>query len=104
MRRLMVTYRVRPEAAAENEELIRDVFGELHAADPAGLRYAVYARDDGVTFVHVVEHEDGHNPLPELEAFKRYTGAVLERCQEPPVAGEVREIGAFGFGAPAREA
>jgi hypothetical protein len=94
MRRAIVSYKVRPETASENEELIRGVFDELAVADPKGVRYSAFVLDDGVSFVHVVEHE-GDNPIPELAAFKRYSEAVRERCAEPPVVAEAREIGAF---------
>lgn len=95
MTRRMVRYTVHPEHAARNEELIRDVFVELHESAPAGLRYRALVLDDGVTFVHTVEHPDVRNPLPELAAFKRYVEGVLERCDGPPVTSVVRELGYF---------
>jgi hypothetical protein len=38
----MVRYTVKPERAAENVELVRAVYDELHGAQPAGLRYATF--------------------------------------------------------------
>jgi hypothetical protein len=46
-----------------------------------------------VSFVHLVEHSDGANPLPELDAFKRYIAEVRERCAVQPVFDELREVG-----------
>jgi hypothetical protein len=92
----MVRYRVRPEEAAPNEELIRGVFEELEDRAPDAFRYRVFVLDDGVTFVHVVEYEEGANPLPGLESFRRYTAEVRERCQEAPEFAELREIGSIG--------
>jgi hypothetical protein len=76
---------VRPETAAVNEQLIRGVFDELAQAEPANVRYRAFALDDGVSFLHVVEVEEGDNPIPALPSFKRYSEAVLERCHEQPV-------------------
>ena len=53
MRQVMVRYKVKPERAAENEELVRAVYDELHRTEPAGLRYATFQLDDGVSFVHL---------------------------------------------------
>jgi hypothetical protein len=98
MKRTMVTYKVRPEAAAVNEELIRGVFGELAQAEPQNVRYTAFVLGDGVTFVHIVEIEDGENPIPQLGSFKRYTEAVLERCEDQPVVTEPRVVGTYRFG------
>ncbi len=100
MRRVMVSYRVKVERAAENEALVRTVYDELHAAAPDGLRYATFKLDDGVSFVHLAETEDGQNPLPDLQAFKDFQAAIGERCEEPLRVSELHAIGAFRlFGA-----
>jgi hypothetical protein len=92
----MIRYKVWPDQAALNEQLIRGVFEELRELEPAAFRYEVFVLDDGVSFVHIVEYEDGTNPLPGMTSFKRYTAAVRERCEEQPVVTEVREIGSVG--------
>lgn len=99
MRRVMVRYRVRPDQAARNEELVRAVYDELDRTAPAGIRYATFQLEDGVSFVHLasVETEDGRNPLSELTAFKRFQEDIGERCDEAPVATGLREIGSFRF-------
>ena len=93
MTRKMVRYEVRPEAADRNEELIRDVFAELQGLDHDGFRYEVFVLGDGVTVVHLVEHPDGANPLPELASFKRYSADVRERLVAEPVFEELRKVG-----------
>ena len=103
MRQVMVRYKVKPERAAENEELVRAVYEELQRVEPAGLRYATFQLDDGVSFVHLasVETEDGRSPLSELKAFQEFQEHVRERCEEVPVATELRQIGSFRvFGEP----
>jgi hypothetical protein len=97
MRRVMVRYRVKPDQAAANEELVRAVYEELERTRPAGLRYATLQLEDGVSFVHLAstETDDGHNPLSEVGAFKRFQEGIRDRCDEAPVATELREIGSY---------
>jgi L-rhamnose mutarotase len=97
MRRVMIRYEVKPDRAAENEELVRAVYEELDRTQPAGLHYATFALEDGVSFVHLstIDSEDGHNPLTEVEAFARFQQGIGDRCEEGPVVAQLREIGSF---------
>ena len=99
MKRIMVRYKVKPERAEENEQLVRAVYEELERTAPAGLRYATFKLDDGVSFVHIAatDTEDGKNPLQEVQAFKAFQENVTERCAEPPEARELHEVGSFRF-------
>jgi hypothetical protein len=99
MSKVMVRYKVRPESAQENEQLVRAVYEELDRTKPAGLRYATFRLDDGVSFVHIAsnETEDGQSPLREVKAFQEFQKDVAERCAEPPVARELLEVGSFRF-------
>jgi hypothetical protein len=97
MKHVIVRYKVNPEHAAENEELVRAVYANLDETNPTGLRYATFHLDDGVSFVHLAstDSEDGQSPLPELPAFKRFQENINERCDEGPVVSSVREIGSY---------
>ena len=99
MKKHMVSYKVKPERAAENERLAAAVYDALRAARPTGLRYATFRLEDGVSFVHIVAHDepDGSNALTSLPAFKAFAAGVKERCDQPPVRAELTEIGAYGF-------
>jgi hypothetical protein len=99
MRQVIVRYKVKPDRVAENEQLVRAVYDELHRTEPAGLRYATFRMADGVSFVHLstTETEDGRNPLTEVEAFARFQEGIGERCDEPPVVTELQAIGSYGF-------
>jgi hypothetical protein len=98
MSKVMVRYKVKPERAQENEQLIRAVYEELQSTVPAGLRYATFRLDDGVSFVHIASNEtDGPTPLLEVAAFQQFQKDVGVRCAEPPVSGELHEIGSFRF-------
>jgi hypothetical protein len=94
MPQVMVRYRVRPERAAENEELVRAVYDEIATTRPDGLSYATFKLPDGVTFVHVAQHDED-NPLPKTRAFQRFQEAIRDRCDEPPVVTELEEIGSY---------
>jgi hypothetical protein len=95
MRQVMVRYRVKPERVAENEELVRAVYDELSRTDPAGLRYATFKLDDGVSFLHLASTEDGQNPLSQVNAFKRFQENLADRCDERPAVTELTEIDSF---------
>jgi hypothetical protein len=65
MRQVMVRYKVKPDRAAENKELVRAVYAELARRRPAGLRYATFGLEDGVSFVHLasLDTDEAGNPL-----------------------------------------
>jgi quinol monooxygenase YgiN len=95
----MVRYKVKPDQAEKNAELVRAVYEELHRTEPSGMRYATFQLDDGVSFVHVhrSETDDGARALPELPAFKRFQEGIADRCEEQPVVSQITEVGSFGF-------
>ena len=97
MKRMMVRYKVKADRAAENERYITSVFEQLKREQPAGLRYASFKLDDGVSFMHIVSVEtaDGSNPLRELPAFKAFTAEISDRCEDPPVTADLQEIGSY---------
>ncbi|MGI8688517.1 MAG: hypothetical protein ACR2M3_08050 [Thermomicrobiales bacterium] len=98
MRQVMVRYKVKPEQAARNEELVRRVYEELHENTPAGLRYATFVLEDGVSFVHVATSEsaDGRSPLMDVAAFRAFQEGIGDRCDEPPTTTVLREVGSYG--------
>ncbi len=95
MKRIMVRYRIKPDRVGENEDLIRAVFAELESKAPDSVRYASFKQEDGLSFVHIVSIEADNNPLAELAAFKAFTADIKARCDEPPVAVELSEIGSY---------
>lgn len=67
MKRVLVRYRVRPDRADENQPLVEKVFEQLKTDRPVGLRYKAFTQD------------------------------IAERCDEPPVAMGMAEIGSYRF-------
>src|SRR5436305_13468628 len=99
MSKTIVRYKVKPDQAARNEELVRQVYEELRQTAPEGLHYATFVLEDGVSFIHVasIETADGRNPLSEVAAFQAFTKDIGERVDEPPVATGAREVGSYHF-------
>ena len=93
----VIRYRTKPEHADENEQLVREVFAELDAERPDGLRYATFRLDDGVTFVHVAVTEGDANPLTSSPAFAAFQAAIGARCAEGPLPAQAEVIGNFGL-------
>jgi hypothetical protein len=80
----VVRYRTSPQDADENERLIRDVFAELAAGQPDGLRYASFRLDDGVSFIHVAVLDSDENPLSSSAAFATFQAGIKDRCADGP--------------------
>ncbi|MEX2539892.1 MAG: hypothetical protein WD646_14690 [Actinomycetota bacterium] len=97
MRTLMVRYKVKADRVAENENYVSKVFDELHKQDPSGFRYASFKLEDGVSFVHLVFEgsTNGNNSLGDLSAFQAFVSGIEDRCDEPPVATELTEVGSY---------
>jgi hypothetical protein len=96
---LMVRYQVREESVAEVEAGIERVFQAIEKEQPAGVRYAMGKLPDGVTFVGVLELDDGvDNPLSGIPAARELQqslpGLVVG---EPPVPQPVHVVGSFGM-------
>jgi hypothetical protein len=95
MKRTLIRYRTKPELADTNAALIAEVFAELKATKPDGVRYLSLRLDDG-TFVHFVETEaDAAGVLTNLAAFKAFQSGIRERCIEPPQFGSATIVGNY---------
>src|SRR4029453_9566709 len=97
MSQVMVRYKVKPERAAENDQLIRAVYEEMHRTRPHGLRYTTFRLEAGVSFVHIALQEDDAPGLPDVKAFREFTRQIEDRCDEEPRATLLPQVGAFGF-------
>jgi hypothetical protein len=93
----VIRYRTHPESTDENERLIRDVFAELAQQQPAGLHYAAFRLDDGVSLLHVAVIDGATNPLSELAAFGKFQAGIQDRCVEGPAAADAAIVGSYRF-------
>lgn len=93
----VVRYRPRADQGDANQALVEEVFAELAATQPDGLRYMTFRLDDG-TFVHVAD-VDGDNPLGQTAAFARFQEGIVERCEEGhgPNPQPATVVGSYGF-------
>lgn len=96
MKRTLIRYKTKPDAADRNAELISAVFAELKAAKPDGVRYVSLRLDDD-TFIHLVETaaDDGSSVLPKLAAFQSFQSGIRERCAEPPLVRGATVVGNY---------
>jgi len=92
MKRMLVRYKTKPEAADLNQRLIEAVFQELHAKAPDGVQYLALRLGDG-SFVHFVQGKT--DIIPALDAFKPFGGGIKERCLEPPLQTEATIVGNY---------
>jgi hypothetical protein len=93
-RAVVVRYRTRPDAADDNERLIKAVFEELAAVRPGGIRYYT-VRLDETTFVHTAIFDSDANPLNDLLTFQTFTSGIADRCEEPPAPMAGRLVGSY---------
>jgi hypothetical protein len=94
MMQTLIRYQTKPEKTQENKRLIQDVFRELHATSPDGVRYMSFSDDDG-NFFHFVTVQSEDNPIPELPAFKRFQAEIKDRCASGPDFHEVKIVGNY---------
>lgn len=92
---VLIRYKVKPEHAAHELELLRAVFDELQSEGADGVRYASFRLDDGLSFVELVE-TDQPGRFSQLESFRRYRSTLDERCDEPPTVTELHPVGTYG--------
>jgi len=98
MEKVIVRYKVKPGKAEENEQLIKGVYQQLHLEGMEGLSYATYKLEDGLTFLHIANYSgEGNAPLTGIDAFKKFSAGIKDRCDELPVVDHVTEIGSFNF-------
>jgi hypothetical protein len=94
MKQIVVRYKVRPDAAPENQRLIENVFADLRAISPEGVRYLSLKLADG-TFIHFAMTEEGAPPIPGLEAFRAFQSGIKERCSELPQSADATIVGNY---------
>jgi hypothetical protein len=91
----VVRYQTTVEAADENQRLVEQVYSELAANDPGGLRYATFRLDDGVTFVHVSFVDGEENPLLTTAAFQAFQAGLSGRVVQGPEPRSAVVVGSY---------
>jgi hypothetical protein len=96
-RTVVVQYQTHADSADENQRLVEQVFAELAASDPGGLRYMTLRLADGVTFVHIAILDAPENPLDRSPAFAAFQEHIAERCSVPPAPKRATVVGSYGI-------
>jgi hypothetical protein len=93
---LMVRSKIKPENTANAEAAIKGVFSAIEQAQPVGVRYASSRLADGVSFVVLLELEDGvDNPLVALPAVVEFQENLKQWMAEPPTVEQMTVIGSY---------
>jgi hypothetical protein len=96
---LMVRYQVREDAVDEVDAAIGRLVDALRDARPAGTRYALGRMADGVTYVGLLELEEGvDNPLPGLSEARDLQQVLAAAVVDgPPAPQPFTVVGAYGL-------
>jgi hypothetical protein len=91
---LTVRAKLEEEHVAEAEAAVRRMFAAIEREGLEGIRYASIKLEDGVTFVALLEVEDGaENPLAALPEAQEFYASLPGWYAEPPEVGPGTVIG-----------
>src|SRR5215217_7500325 len=93
---LIVTSKAAPAHTGELEAAAQKMFAAIERQAPKGIKYASCRLADGVTYVAVLEVQDGvENPLPSIPEFQEFQQGLRTWIAEPPNAGPATVIGNY---------
>lgn len=93
---LMVRSKVKAEHVSDVEAAIKDLFATLHHAQFQGIRYASCQLRDGVSYIALLEVDEGvTNPLPSLPAFQAFQEKLKQWIAEPPTTEQMTVSGSY---------
>ncbi len=96
MRTLLVRSKVQAAYISEVEAAVKRVFVALEKTQPKGIRYASCRLPDGVTYVALLELDDGvENPLPSYPEFQAFQESLKHWLAEPPVSEPLTVIESY---------
>ena len=89
MKVVKVQYTVKENYVETNKANIAAVMAELRSLEDTGVKYAVFLREDGRTFMHLAatRDEEASKVIPGLESFRKFreqlqAGAETKPAQE----------------------
>ncbi len=93
----LITYTTKPEATAENEARIRDVFTGFNEATLHGLSYKVF-KTGAHAFAHLVSFatDEVQAAFQVLPAFKAFGAGISARVEAVPLSADLKIIGQYG--------
>jgi hypothetical protein len=81
---VLIRYRLKPDEVERNLALLREVYAELEAVQPEGLREATFQLDDERTFLTFVDLHPGPEVLAQLETFQRFRARSTRAAKSRP--------------------
>lgn len=99
---VIVTYKVKADRVAENEELVGGVYAGLAELGAPNVHYATFKKEDGQTFVHIAffSSPEDQAVLSNLPAFQEFQKDIADRCEVPPNPEPLTPIGAHRLSYP----
>ena len=95
---LMVRAKVKAESVTEAEAAAEKMFAAIEQAQPEGVRYASCKLADGVTFVALLQLDEGvENPLPAIPEFREFQASLKDWVDGPPTPEELTVVGSYGL-------
>jgi len=96
MSMLTARFKLKKESVAPFEVTCDRILSALAHAQPKGLRYTWCKLPDGVTFLGLLELEEGvKNPLPDMPAGKEFLENIKNWVVEPPIREELSVFGSY---------
>ena len=93
---LTVRATLKEEHVAEAEAAVKRMFAAIERERLEGIRYASVKLQDGVTFLALLEVEDGvENPLPGLPEAREFYDRLPGWYAEPPEVGPGTLVGSY---------
>ena len=93
---LTVRAKLKEEHVAEAEAAVERMFAAIERERLEGIRYASVKLEDGVTFLALLEIEDGvENPLPGLPEAQEFYDSLPGWYAEPPEVGPATVVGSY---------
>jgi hypothetical protein len=92
----MARFKVKSDSVKEFEDAVHRVFGVVEQKLPKGIRYTISRLSDGMTYVGLLELDEGvENPLPTLPEAKKFLESLGNWMAEPPVRDQLTAIGSY---------
>jgi hypothetical protein len=99
MKKLLIRYKVKANKVEENENLVKEVYKQLHENKIDGFRYTTLKLEDGVSFIHIAfaDTEEANTAFGKLSAFRNFQANIKDRCDELPVVNQITVIGSYNL-------
>jgi hypothetical protein len=95
---MMLRAKVKSESVTDVEAAVRTMFSAIERAQPKGVRYASCRLPDGVTFVVLLQLEEGvENPLSTVPEFREFQERVQGWLAEPPAPERLTVVGSYNL-------